>query len=304
MSLGPTANDMTGVPLELQTWDGMIARMDPDRARAEAKKQQARDNQSFLVEMRRDDLRTLRELRRDRAVQARQVRAHVTHNYHLLLLFFHPAHSKNSLISDNMIFLLFLQKPPVYDEHTVFGQPSHAAHGNPVDHGVAECMDFGYQPSYEKKKRPVSARAPGIVKDLSASGKMQQQIDDLELKLRNGYVDIEKRPLSARPKPILPGYYPRQPSPRQGSPRQETPRRPASGSPRRPLTSVSAYRQAGLQPDAWPLLPSATKAIEEWRMAPKYEEQMLLGHLRSKREQIAPPPAWKMRKFEMVPPRI
>ena len=154
-------------------------------------------------------------------------------------------------------------------------------------------MDFDYNPI---KPRPASARG--------TTAKMQQQIDELELRLKNGYVDFVKRPLSARPKPTVPGYYPRQQSPRQGTPSQGSPRRPASSSPRRPLTSVSAYRQAGLKPDAWPLLPSATAAIEEWRKSPKYEEQMLLGHLRSQRERLAPPPPWKMRQFEMVPPRV
>ena len=52
--------------------------MDPDRARAEARKQKSRDHAVFLEEKRRADLQTLRELRRDRAVLAKMVRAHAT----------------------------------------------------------------------------------------------------------------------------------------------------------------------------------------------------------------------------------
>ena len=50
----------------------------------------------------------------------------------------------------------------------------------------------------------------------------------------------------------------------------------------------------------------ATAVIENWRHAPKYEEAMLLGTLKAAKAQgrIGPPPPWKMRQFERVPPRV
>ena len=77
-----------------------------------------------------------------------------------------------------------------------------------------------------------------------------------------------------------------------------------SSSTRRPLSSVTAYREAGLDPQAWPLTPSASSRIESWRSLPKYEEQMLLGHLKSQKANLAPPPPWTMKKFQNVRPRI
>ena len=70
------ANDYTGVPKELQRWDGMIARMDPDRARNEQRKQENRNNYEANVARWAQNLKDLRELRAERAVRARQVRAH------------------------------------------------------------------------------------------------------------------------------------------------------------------------------------------------------------------------------------
>jgi hypothetical protein len=131
---------------------------------------------------------------------------------------------------------------------------------------------------------------------------MLQQIETLESQLRGVYPvgGHEQRPLSARS--AAPRYY----SPRRAE-QARTPASPryTSGSGgRRPLSSIGAYRQAGLNPQAWPLSPRATSVIEHWRSAPKYEEQMLLGHLRSERERLRPPPAWKLKQFEKVRPRV
>ena len=137
-------------------------------------------------------------------------------------------------------------------------------------------------------------RAPG------RSSRLQQQIEELEVTMRAGWKDIERRPLSARS--TGPGFY------RPRAPVQP----PASGSvsargasPRRPLTAVSAYRRAGLDPDTFnSLLPSTATAIENWRASSKYEEQMLLGHLRAEKARLKAKPLWKLPQFERVPPRI
>jgi len=81
---------------------------------------------------------------------------------------------------------------------------------------------------------------------------------------------------------------------------------PASA--RRPLTSVPAYRRAGLDPQ-WSLLPSTTESIQKWRTLPKYEEQMMLGILKSQTDSLKNNKAvtsslWKMKRFEQVAPRI
>ena len=128
--------------------------------------------------------------------------------------------------------------------------------------------------------------------------KLQREIDSLEETLRGGYVNCERRPLSARPKPQL-----RFPGARLDTPQSA---RPRTASPRRPLTSIGAYRSVGLDPSAWPLEPRATAVIENWRAAPKYEEAMLLGTLKAAKAsgKIGPPPPWKMRQFERIPPRV
>ena len=64
------ANDMTGVPKELQRWNGMQARMDPDRARAAARKELRAANSMSYEQARRDNLQALREKRIELAERA------------------------------------------------------------------------------------------------------------------------------------------------------------------------------------------------------------------------------------------
>ena len=64
------ANDMTGVPKELQTWNGMQARMDPDRARAAERKKKRAENTVNWMATRKANLDALRELRIDLAARA------------------------------------------------------------------------------------------------------------------------------------------------------------------------------------------------------------------------------------------
>ena len=64
------ANDMTGVPKELQTWNGMQARMDPDRARASERKKVREANSVNYIQARRDNLQSLREKRIELAERA------------------------------------------------------------------------------------------------------------------------------------------------------------------------------------------------------------------------------------------
>jgi hypothetical protein len=64
------ANDMTGVPKELQTWNGMQARMDPDRARASERKKMREANSVNYIQARRDNLQSLREKRIELAERA------------------------------------------------------------------------------------------------------------------------------------------------------------------------------------------------------------------------------------------
>ena len=180
-------------------------------------------------------------------------------------------------------------KPPSYDEYTVFGLPSRAP-GMPKQ-TIAECFYHVHElrPSSASRKEEPSK---GMI------AKLQREIDSLEETLRGGYVNCERRPLSARPKPQL-----RFPGARLDTPQSA---RPRSASPRRPLTSIGAYRSVGLDPSAWPLEPRATAVIENWRAAPKYEEAMLLGTLKAAKAsgKLGPPPPWKMRQFERIPPRV
>ena len=64
------ANDMTGVPKELQTWNGMQARMDPDRARMAARKEQRAANSMSYHQAWKDNLQALREKRIELAARA------------------------------------------------------------------------------------------------------------------------------------------------------------------------------------------------------------------------------------------
>ena len=182
-------------------------------------------------------------------------------------------------------------KPPVYDEYTVFGLPSRPA--DMPKQTIAECFYHVHEMERPGPPRPATPR--------SGIAKLQEDIKELEQILLGGYKNCERRPLSARPKPQL-----RFPT---ASPRGETPQtaRPRSAlSPRRPLTAIGAYRRVGLDPNAWPLEPSATEAIEKWRDAPKYEEAMLLGTLKAAQVmgKIGPKPLWKMSQFDRVPPRV
>ena len=133
--------------------------------------------------------------------------------------------------------------------------------------------------------------------------KLVREIEDIEHTLRAGYMPINRyekhRPMTAQL--MRPRISPRATFAASGaSPRY------VSDSPRRPLSSVGAYRKAGLDPNNWPLQPSTTRRIEQWRSLPKYEEQMMLGQLRAMAGagQLAPPPSWKLKRFQNVQPRL
>ena len=70
---------------------------------------------------------------------------------------------------------------------------------------------------------------------------------------------------------------------------------------RRPLSSVGAYRQAGISPRNTGLLPSTMAQIDQWRACPKFEEAMLLGHLRSQKHNLPKPELWKLKRFQYIP---
>lgn len=177
------------------------------------------------------------------------------------------------------------QKLPPYDEFTVFGLPSDA--GQVEKLGVRDCLtrDDGPRPL-----RPDCLVHP--------PKKLVRQIEDLEKALRPSGFEPPNRYDKIRP------HTAHLMNPRL-SPRafQPAPRRETSGV-RRPLTSVPAYRAAGLQPGSNALLPSTRASIEEWRTLPKYEEALLLGHLKSQKDRFAKAPLWKLRRYEFVPPRI
>ena len=159
------------------------------------------------------------------------------------------------------------QKQANYDEFTVFGKPSNEIGLQP--HTTADCLTFDAPPS------------GGIMRQSSPRrSELQQEILNLERKLRT-------RPLSARP----------QPEPRLPTPQVPVARRATSA--RRPVTSVTAYRNVGLTPD-YMLLPQATALLEHSRGGPKVEEQIMLGFMKSNQARLAPRPHWKMKRFEMI----
>ena len=192
-----------------------------------------------------------------------------------------------------MLALARSQKLPAYDEHTVFGLPSR---GHDEIVGVAQCM----------KRDEVERSMTGdhLVKPPK---KLMGEIEGLEEILRHGYMPIDRyeklRPMTARllvPKaqdPRIPRVSPRGAlSAREGSV-------PASSSPRRKLSSIAAYRKAGIDP-TYSLLPSTTAHIERWRSYPKFEEQMMLGYLKSQSHNLVPQPPWRIKRFQNVQSRI
>lgn len=70
MGMQVKANDMTGVPIELQTWSGMQARMDPDRARIQQRRIERTKNTENYIRARQENLAALRQMRIELAARA------------------------------------------------------------------------------------------------------------------------------------------------------------------------------------------------------------------------------------------
>ena len=182
---------------------------------------------------------------------------------------------------------------PPYDEFTVFGMPS--AFGLTETITTRDCL------TRDDVDRPIAPRQEILVRPPK---KLVREIEELEHMLRPaGYQPISPRYDKIRPQTANLLARPRI-SPRStiGAP---SPRRPPSGA-RRPLSSVSAYRRAGIEPRSNALLPSTQQSIEQWRSLPKYEEAMLLGHLKAQNDfmQRSKPPLWKLSRYEFVQPRL
>ena len=184
---------------------------------------------------------------------------------------------------------LHSQKLPPFDEFTVFGLPSNA--GLTENWGVRECMHRGELDSLDLTGDHL----------LPLPKKLIGQIEELESKL-HGIPPINRyektRPITARLLEV-PRVSPRATfthSPLDAGLR-------TGSSTRRPVKSVSAYVRAGVDP-ARTLQPNMTARLEQWRSYPKYEEQMMLGILRSQKERLNPEPLWKLKRFDMVSPRF
>jgi len=171
-----------------------------------------------------------------------------------------------------------------YDEFTTFGLPSHG--GFPQNHGVKECLT-------RDDEMPEPPQREHLI---YPPAKLKSEILELEMHLRGGYLPFKQekpsRPQSARL--MVPRVSPRA----TYTPREEGVRfANNTARSRRPLSSVGAYRSAGLDP-------TTSARVEAWRSSPKYEEQMLIGMLKA-RPPAQPPPLWKLRRFERgVAPRV
>ena len=182
------------------------------------------------------------------------------------------------------------QKLTPYDEFTVFGLPSN--HGQYEEETVWDCMRRNDGPPVPRKEMIVQPPK-----------KLMREIEELEGTLRPGGFQPPNRYESARP--LTASLVPPRISPR-ATLNYPTPRGSyqLSNGNRRPLSAVSAYRKAGIEPRGNQLLKSTTDKIEQWRSRHKYEEALLLGHLKAQMTNQVKPPPWKMRQFEFVPPRI
>ena len=182
------------------------------------------------------------------------------------------------------------QKFPPYDEFTSFGKPCNNPDGKDSSR-VRECMTLDADPVQPLRKDLVQP-PKGLVKD----------IEHLEKRLYMGWRPIERS--EPMPRPTTGKLTPRV-SPRGTYGALSSARPSSTASPRRPIGSVDAYRNAGYDPHGWPMLQSTKDQLEKWRTYPKSEEQMLLGHLKaqtlSKGNQA---PLWKLKRFEQVSPRL
>ena len=181
------------------------------------------------------------------------------------------------------LYHVLRKKPPPFDEFTVFGLPSD--HGIPVQTTTRDCMTHD-------DRRPGYGSARGAPNERAIH--LQKQISTLEKQLR--VAPIGGRPGSAR------NHHAPMPPPPQRPP---SAREARLASPRRPVTSISAYRDGiGLdeQQTSW-LGPNAMAAFDTFRGSSKAEEQMLLGFLKSARGKMAPRPLWKLKRFEAERPR-
>ena len=194
-----------------------------------------------------------------------------------------------SALTDPACAPLHSQKLPPYDEFTTFGLPSNF--GITEVSGVRDCMQRGKLDTLDLTGEHV----------MPPPKKLVSQIEELEKKL-HGTTPINRyektRPITARLLEV-PRISPRATyvnSPIGGGLR-------SGSSTRRPVKSVSAYNQAGIDPSR-PLQPNMAARLEQWRTYPKYEEQMMLGMLRSQKERLNPEPLWKLKRFEYASPRF
>ena len=179
---------------------------------------------------------------------------------------------------------------PPFDEFTVFGLPSRA--GQVENLGVHDCMRRDDGPRDTRIDHLVQP-PKHLVRDIET---LEQELRPSKFGPPNRYERV--RPTTATLRPRI--------SPRStfGSARGPT-RYSESGPSGRPLTSVPAYRRAGLDNHAYNTLrPSTRQSIEEWRTFPKYEEQMMLGHLKANSDKLGNGPLWKLKRYEKVPPRL
>ena len=69
----------------------------------------------------------------------------------------------------------------------------------------------------------------------------------------------------------------------------------------RSVCSCCVLTRGGISPRNTGLLPSTMAHIDQWRACPKFEEAMLLGHLRSQKHNLPKPELWKIKRFQYIP---
>ena len=177
------------------------------------------------------------------------------------------------------------QKPPLYDEFTVFGMPSGQDEVEKL--GVRDCLQSVPEPSRLTPRPPQLKRASKLEASIAALEERVHYAFPPQINPENPFL-LRKYRDPTHPQPNL-----------VSSPR-------SLHSPRRPMSNVAAYRRVGLDhADQW-LLPSATRLVESARSRPKYEEQMMLGFLsaRAHRTSAQTPTSWKMKRFQLTSPRV
>ena len=193
------------------------------------------------------------------------------------------------------------KKPDPYDEFTVFGQPSGpvtAGQAGRQSQGVWACMRFD-----DAMPKPAPATSTSLRPEPEGpKSQLKKELDALATELRGVFPyphGHDRRPLSSHKRQSAPSARPSDSAPAPPAVR-------FGGGSRRPLTSISAYQKAGINPKSAALLTTgASAAIEQWRTGSKFEEQMLLGQLKNAMPAIgAAGPLWKLERYERIPGRL